>query len=347
MKRLPPEDVRHVLRATEGLWRELHGHRLFLTGGSGFFGIWLLETVLAAAEEWSIDVSVVVLTRDRAAFAARLPDLVAHPAVTLIEGDVRTFDFPAGELRYVIHAAAEASATLNAQQPKEMFATIVGGTRQVLRLAASAGTRRLLFVSSGAIYGPQPPEVSHVAEDRLSGPSTTDPSSAYGEGKRAAELLCAMAAREHAQLEPLIARPFAFVGPGLPLDRHFAIGNFIADALSGRTIAVRGDGTPLRSYLYAADLAVWLWTILFRGQPLRPYNVGSDQAVSIAEVAARVAAAAHPPLDVTIAGTPDPARPPERYVPSTERGRSELDLQETVSLDEAIARTLTWHRSPA
>lgn len=343
MKPLPPEDVRHVLRATECLWRDLHGHRLFLTGGSGFFGVWLLETVLAAP----IDVSVVVLTRDPAAFTARLPHLVSHPAVALIEGDVRTFDFPDGEFRYVIHGAAEASAALNTQQPKEMFTTIVGGTRQVLRFAAGAGTRRLLFVSSGAVYGPQPPEVSHVVEDRLTGPNTMDPGSAYGEGKRAAELLCAMAAREHAQLEPLIARPFAFVGPGLPLYRHFAIGNFIADALAGRTIAVRGDGTPLRSYLYAADLAIWLWTILFRGQPLRPYNVGSDHAVSIAEVAGRVAAATHPLLDVTIARTPDPTRPPERYVPSTERARSELDLREMVSLDEAIARTLAWHRRPS
>lgn len=330
MTKLPAQDLDHVLGATAGLWPELSGARLFITGGTGFFGVWLLETLLAARERFGLDVTAVVLTRDPAGFEAKAPHLAS--GVMLLEGDVRSFGFRAVQFDYVIHAATEASARLNEEQPLEMFDSIVTGTRRVLDFASHAKTRRFLFVSSGAVYGRQPLDVSHVDEEFTGGPNPIDVRSAYGEGKRAAELLCAMS-----PVETAIARCFAFVGPHLPLDRHFAIGNFIGDALAGRTINVRGDGTPLRSYLYAADLAIWLWTILLRGAPMRPYNVGSEHAVSVAELAHKVA------KTVEVAGTPDSAKAPERYVPSTQRAQRELGLSESIGLDDAIKRTMAWH----
>src|SRR5208337_111237 len=162
---------------------------------------------------------------------------------------------------------------------------------------------------------------------------------AYAEGKRSAELLCALAASP--RLATTVARCFAFAGPYMQLDAHFAIGNFIGDRLHDRPIRVLGDGSPVRSYLYASDLMVWLWTILFRGENCRAYNVGSERAVSMAELAAAVAQTASPHVEVEIRGQPT-GLPPQRYVPSTERARQELGLQERVSLHAAISKTRGW-----
>ncbi len=334
-------DLDHVLAHTRDLWDELRGQRIFITGGTGFFGCWLLESFAWANDRLKLDAQAVVLTRSPEAFRQKAPHLAAHPAIGFHVGDVQKFDFPAGTFSHVIHAATEASAKLNANQPLMMFDTAVEGTRRALELARHSGAKKLLLTSSGAVYGRQPPEVTHIPEDFAGGPDPTEPHWAYGEGKRAAEMLCALYHRQHG-LETKIARCFAFVGPYLPLDVHFAIGNFIRDGLSGGPIRVNGDGTPCRSYLYAADLAIWLWTILFGGPSGRAYNVGSEAGLSIAAVAQAVRESFAPPPLVQIAQVPNPAQPPSRYVPSTLKARTELSLRETVGLKEAIRRTLLF-----
>jgi dTDP-glucose 4,6-dehydratase len=186
--------------------------------------------------------------------------------------------------------------------------------------------------------------MTHVAEEYAGAPDVSTPRSAYGEGKRLSELLCAIHGPRHG-IETKIARCFAFVGPYLPLDAHFAIGNFIRDALSGGPIRVNGDGTPFRSYLYAADLAAWLWTILFRGAANRPYNVGSNQAFTIAETAAAVARALGENILVTIAQKPMPGQPAKRYVPDISRAANELQLDQWTQLDDAIRATARYRES--
>ena len=335
-------DLDHVLQHTCGLWDELRDSRVFVTGGTGFFGCWLLESFAWANDRLGLNATALVLTRKPEAFRRKAPHLADHPAIRLLAGDVRTFDFPAGEFPFVIHAATEASARQTHEAPFEMLDTIVEGTRRALEFARLHGTRKLLFTSSGAVYGKQPPGITHIPEEYGGGPDPADPRSVYGEGKRFAELMCSLYASRQA-LECKIARCFAFVGPYLPLDVHFAIGNFIRDALRGGPVRVNGDGTPYRSYLYAADLAVWLWTILFRGRNMQPYNVGSERDLTIADLARQVADSLNPGMDVDIARQALPGQAPERYVPSTRRARDELGLREHVELQEAIRRTAHWH----
>jgi nucleoside-diphosphate-sugar epimerase len=221
-----------------------------------------------------------------------------------------------------------------------MFDTIVEGTRRALQFSIASSAGRFLHVSSGAVYGTQPPQLSHVSECFTGGPDPLDPVNAYAEGKRSAEMLCSLAASP--RFATAIARCFAFVGPYMKLEAHFAIGNFIADRLHDRPIRVHGDGSPVRSYLYASDLMVWLWTILFQGQSCRAYNVGSEEALNIAALAREVAAALPPEVDVNIPSTATPGASVQRYVPCTARAREELGLRAEVPLREAICRTHAW-----
>jgi dTDP-glucose 4,6-dehydratase len=340
---LPAADLDHILARTPGLWEELRGRRLFLTGGTGFFGTWLLESFVHANQRRALGASAVVLTRDPGAFARKAPQLAAQPALRFWAGDVRDFAFPPGEFPLVIHAATEASATLNEENPALMRETIVAGTERVLALAAQAGTQKFLFTSSGAVYGRQPPEMTHVPEDF---PGSAEAHSVYGEGKRAAEAAALAAGSRHG-FAVKIARGFAFVGPHLPLDAHFAIGNFIRDALGGGPIRIAGDGTPHRSYLYAADLMIWLWTILLRGPDGRAYNVGSGRDHTIAEVARIVNDAMGGRCTIEIARPPVPGGPVSRYVPDVRRAGAELGLQESIDLAAAVRRTAAWHGWPA
>lgn len=334
-------DLDHVLVHTADLWSELRGERIFITGGTGFFGTWLLESFAWANDRLQLDARAVVLSRNPVAFGQKAPHLAANPSISFLHGDVREFVFPAGSFSHIIHAATESSTSQSDDQLLQMVDTIIQGTRRTLDFGVAAGVSAFLLVSSGAVYGKQPTDISHVAEDYAGAPDPLDKRSAYAEGKRLAELLCAIYAHRYT-LRPKIARCFAFIGPYLPLDVHFAAGNFIRDGLAGGPISVKGDGTPYRSYLYSADLMIWLWTILFRGATCRPYNVGSDKPVSIAELAQVVADAFHPPLQVTLGEVAAPGQQPQRYVPLTSRAQVELKLQPTINIREAIKRTVRW-----
>ena len=328
---------------TRPLWEEMRNRQIFLSGGTGFFGRWLLESFLYINRSLGLGARATVLTRDYAGFALKCPHLAADPAVSWLRGDVRDFRFPSGDFPYVIHAATEASARQAAEEPMEMLTTMIEGTTRMLQFARQHGSEKLLLTSSGAVYGKQPSSIPHVFEDYLGGPDTLSPASVYAEGKRVSEQLCALEAAR-GRIEIKIARCFAFVGPCLPLNTHFAIGNFIADALAGRTILIKGDGSARRSYLYAADLAIWLWTMLFRGSPLVAVNIGSAHDLSILELAYEVVASLNLPTRVEVAKQTVPGIAVERYIPSVDRARDLLNLSQTIDLREGIQRTANWYR---
>ena len=342
------EELDRISLLGEADWRALTNASIFLTGGTGFFGTWIVEAFSWANRGLGLNAKLHVLSRNPDAFLAKHPNIEKDQSIAFVQGDVRTFDIGDRCYTHVIHAATATSGPVATDDPEEMFSVITEGTHRVLRSCRDHGITRCLLLSSGAVYGPQPSHMTHVPETWLGGPDQTSASAAYAEGKRAAELLAGIYTDRYG-VETPIARCFAFVGPHLPLDVHFAIGNFIADVLAGRSVHVKGDGTPRRSYLHAADLVVWLLALLVRGKGARPYNVGSDVDYSISEIAAAVIAAGHalwpdrPAPQVVVSQTPKPGANVTRYVPDCTRARTELSLPPIIPLHDAILATLRYH----
>jgi dTDP-glucose 4,6-dehydratase len=336
-------DLDEILDAAADDLRHFAGTRWYVTGGTGFIGTWLLRTLAHANRRLGTNIRADVLTRSPHDAAGRAPDLAAEDRICFLQGDILA---PAADGTYdaVVHAATPSTGTLNETDPERMLALIVDGTRALIRdVVTPAGAVPLLFTSSGAVYGSQPPTLERTPETYTGAPDCLDTRSAYGEGKRVAELALTIAQSSRAGRLRL-ARMFAFLGPGLPLDAHYAAGNFIRDALSGGPIRVAGDGTPYRSYLYPTDMVAWLLAIFARGTDGRAYNVGGEEAVTVAELAARIAGSVAPPAPVAIAAQPRAGVSAARYVPDISRVRAELQVRQSIPLERAIERTLSFHR---
>ena len=335
------QDLEDIFNRSIQVWEHLRGAKLFITGGTGFIGCWLLESLLYANEKLDLDIYVTVLTRNAEGFRKKVPHISTSPTIDLLEGNVSDFTSPPGDYSHVIHAATDASADLNENNPLQMYQTVIDGTLRVLKFAVEKNTKRVLFLSSGAVYGQQPWDLLNVPENYLGGPNCIDPRATYAEAKRSAEMLCAIFQKQF-NLKISIARIFALLGPYLSLDIHFAAGNFIRDAMEGREIVINGNGQPCRSYLYASDLTVALWHLLVKGESCKPYNVGSSEGISIKELAEKVSSVIGGG-DPKVLGSEDMGWNPGRYVPSTNLIETEFNLRQTVSLEQAILRTAIWN----
>lgn len=333
-------DIERVKAHSQGPG-SLAGQHLLLTGCTGFFGKWLLAT-LAACNLQGAAIQVTALSRAPEGFLQDYPEYADVPWVQWIKADVQ-------DLRHIrvlrpvdliLHAATDTLAGAHAD-PLRIFDTIVQGARQVLDLAVRSGAKRVLFTGSGAQYGAFAPG-QPVLESATSACNSASASNAYGEAKRAQETLAALYAERHG-LEVVLTRCFAFSGPGIALDGHFAIGNFVRDALWRDELVLNSSGQAVRSYLHGADLAVWLLTLLVKGETGGVYNVGSDQALTIAELARRVVACIAPGKVVRVLGQAEPGPPRSYYVPDVQKARG-LGLGVWTSLDESIVSMARWAR---
>lgn len=316
------ETLRQFHRSA-GYWGELKNSRVLMTGCSGLFGLWLLDLIEVANRELGLEMQAGVLTRNRQQFFNRYPHFQKMSGLTLIEGDIRSFSISDFTPTHLIHGATTSAAeTYSGETPIRKFDTLVAGTQHLFSLLPKGEIRSALFLSSGAVYGPPPNDSAEIHESMPVAPLPDDTTAALGHAKRAAEFLC-NAYSEELSIPLRVARCFAFSGAGVPLDLHYALGDFVRQALSKGEIVVNGDGKAIRSYLHLGDMAIWLMRLLTDEDLSKPrtVNVGSPEGISIRDLAHAVIQVVGTGGEVVVKGEKDysignPVR--SVYVPSTE-----------------------------
>lgn len=340
MSAITREDDRFIVDSVPEL-KKLQGKSILITGASGFIGANLISSLAFLNDNYSTHVKIFALSRNPQKLLSTARHLLNRRDITIIASDIRMFEFSGRFFDYVVHAASVSDPKVLTSKSLDVADTIIDGTRQLLNECVRNKIKHILYISSGAVYGSQAPDVYKLCENSLSGPDISSPKSMYGEAKRYAETLCAYYTATFG-LSIVTARPFTFVGPYQDLDAGFAVTQFIRSGLNKEPLVINGDGTVMRSYCYGADLVIALWKVLLEGKSSRSYNIGSDIEISIIDLARKISFIMGGNLEILVKQNPDLTKKPSRYIPDINRIKFELGFTPQFGLDESLLRTINW-----
>ena len=307
----------------------LKGKSIFITGGTGFFGLWILN-LLSLLNQEGFNIKVTLLSRNPDLFLKNNPEYVNVEWLKWVEGDVVNYQRPEEQFDLFIHGAANTKPEANDRQ-SAIFNSIVLGTKYVMDHAVSANAQRLLIISSGAVYGEVPGGTDRISEEETTAPVTNKVENAYGEAKRASEMIgyCVSAERK---IDVITARCFAFAGKGI--GEHLVLNQLIRQAIAEDEIVIKGSGLARRSFLHGRDLAIWLLKLLIDGDSGEIYNVGSDEAYTIIELAEIIRNVISPAKKINVLGH-QKLEQRMNYIPSIDKAKGK-NLYVWTPLAEAI-----------
>lgn len=327
--------------------RKLGNAHILLTGGTGFLGSWILVS-FAALRELGLPIELTVLSRDPSKFLKNNPSFGTIPGLVFRKGDVLDATIPFS-ITHILHFATAGAKPLHGETDEEVRSRVVEGTRHMLSEAKRIGAARLLLASSGAVYGKSPngDEAPGYSDRAIESILHRDARlSVFGAAKREAEELCRKQAATR-EIETIIARGFTFGGPLFPVDGPYAISTFMSSILNGRPLQVQTP-SAVRSFLDGRDLAVVLWKLLANGKTGEAYNVGSDESVSMTELADLLRAVAWklslgiPEIRLMTPTYSGSTRPADIYRPSLTKLTAELGWRPTISLRESLRAHVQW-----
>jgi nucleoside-diphosphate-sugar epimerase len=353
------EDLAYICRSLSNEFPRMSGRRLLISGGAGFLGYYLVQSVLAwnnsavAADR----IHVAVYDNYLRGIPAWLKGLQGHDDLTLVRHDISD-PLPAetGDFQYIVHAASVASPTYYRKYPIQTMDANVNGLRNLLEYALRQHVKNrrvegFLFFSSSEIYGDPSAENIPTPETYHGNVSCTGPRACYDESKRYGETLCVNFAQQHG-IPVKSARPFNNYGPGLKITDKRVIPDFARDVLEGRDIVMLSDGSPTRTFCYVADAIVGYYKILVKGRSGEAYNIGVEEpeisiagmAEKIADIARRLFGYSGKVVRQTSIDEKYLIDNPNRRCPVIQKARTELGYTPGVSLDEGLKRSLLWYR---
>lgn len=335
------DDLTYITKVGEKYFKQLENKTILLTGCTGFIGKWLILSLLHYNKLSHGTFRLHILTRDKEKLLQDKHIDFRNEIFHIIQTDIRTLSLE-DKYDYVVHGATSASAELNEKDPIEMFSVVVDGTKRVLsELNRIKFSGKIINLSSGAVYGVQDNDTKFIKESDCSAPDTSNAVHAYAEAKRSSESLFALYSKQY-KFKFANARIFALLGPMLPLNVHFAAGNFIHNVLKMKKLVIKGSGKPIRSYLYPTDLVLWILFLLLDNDATGSFNLGSKEDISICDLADMIAKKYH--TSFNIENKNDKGWNTSRYVPDNEKIISCSGINQSVFLDEAIQRTYQWNK---
>lgn len=330
-------------------WESLRGGTLLVTGGAGLVASYLVEAVLRKNEGWQRErAKVIVTVRDRSSARARFGAYEGRADLEVIEHDAALPPPDVGPLRFLVHAAGQASPSMFGRDPIGTYAPNVLGTHHLLERALRDRAAGILFLSSGAVHGAFGPDVETVREDVYGAVDPLDPRASYAESKRMGETICRSWFVQHGS--PVrMARLGHTYGPGMRRSDERAFAQFVFNVVDGQDIVLNSDGSAQRPYCYLGDATSALLRLLLAGESGEAYLVANPNASCSVRELAELIAGLDPGRRVAVRQAA--GAPPATYVPNRDPYRPvdiskirALGWEPTTGLREGFTRTLHSYR---
>lgn len=324
-----------------GMLDELRNQKIFVAGGTGFLGSWIAEFIAFLNDNYQFNISLVILARNTDSFKDEKAHLAKRSDIQFISKDIRNINELPQDISYIIHAAASPDNRIHVSNPIETIATITKGTDNLIDSAFKLpNLKKFLYLSSGQVYGKSITKNELISESDFGSFDCNKVTAIYPEAKRMAEATCCAYTSQY-KIPIVIARPFSFIGPYQSLSKPWAINNFINDALNNKTIRIVGNGEPIRSYMYPADLVVWILKILINGKANTAYNVGSPLGISLKDVAEKIISIAQTNVNIDIRFNNNDS---SHYVPDINLCENSLGLKINYNVEDTIRRSIAWFK---
>jgi nucleoside-diphosphate-sugar epimerase len=340
------EDCLLASAGQSAVYSRLGFQHIAVTGGTGFLGTWIAETVAALNDEHRLGITLDVFARNVNDWAQRYPHLARRNDICMKQQDVRSPFELARNTNFVVHAAGIPNNRVHASDPLRVQQTTLAGLNNTLDAATKLDSlTRFLNVSSCLVSG-TPTRAGALAEADYFPLPCGQLHAVYAEAKRAAENLAAIY-RSQFRMPVSTIRPFTFAGPYQALDRPWALNNFLRDVLAGSDVRIHGDGTARRSYLYGSDAAWWTLAALVNGVDGATYNIGSPTPVTHLELVELIGQKSPSKPRLVLNTVPFRRGGQDDLFPDTCFTQQSLGVVQTCSLEQTVSKVWQWFSTEA